>query len=84
MPILALIDEYTGHSLHVDRIRDYTERRPMQPTEIARIAAQATVELHWAIDDDDVDGIIAAERRLVAVGALAQANANTLELGRRS
>jgi len=71
------------HSVHVDRIRDYAGK-PMQSHEIAEVAARATLELVQGLADDDVDAVIAAERRLVAVGALAQNNANILELGRRS
>jgi len=65
-------------SRHVDLIRDYVGQ-PMTAAEICQIAAKATLELMLAIREDDTDAMIAAERRLVAVGALAQANANRLE-----
>lgn len=79
---IRLVEDYTGHSTHVDRIRAYADGLPVQPFEIAGIAAKAVAELIAAVATNDVDGIIAADRRLVAVGGLAKANADRLEAGR--
>lgn len=73
----------SDHSVRVDRISDYTDRRPIQPLDVAVRAAKASADLLEAEMANDRVGMITACRRLIGLAGLAKTVADTLEAGRR-
>jgi hypothetical protein len=65
------------HSVRADRIADPAPA--VTGHDLYRYSVQANAELLNAIAGNDRDALIAAERRLVAIGGLAQIHANHLE-----
>lgn len=74
---LRLVTE-EAHSVRADQLATAGLPR-ISGNDIAQLTGQAHEELLQAIAQNDLALLIAAERRLVAIGALAQLHANHLE-----
>ena len=71
------------HSIRADRVAEAVATH-VTANDLYRYSIKANTELADAIANSDLNKLIAAERRLVAIGGLAQIHANHLEKGTRA